>query len=777
MRSSCRVLLLFTFVACRGSHGNRPDASIDGAPGGSPDAPIDASVDAPIDASIDGAVGPVTCPPLMAPRIATAGSPTGVAVADVNGDGKPDLLVTLRYVPGDSGPGSVLEVRLGNGDGSFQPGQQTAIDDGGPIGPVVADIDGDGNLDVVIALSERNASAVQVVLGDGHGHFTAGDRLAGSFVSSVALADLDGDGHTDIITASGSLANGVSILFGTGGGGFAAPIALDDGTAYDSVVIRDVDRDHVPDVVAAGDSLGVFRGLGGRAFAAPFKAGLHADYAHDVAVGDLNGDGIPDIVTASLISTSEVLVVETWLGSGTGTFVRRDEGWYWPDHHSDFPPPFLFRAPFPGVLALGDFDADTQLDIAVTFVHRDVVNFIKGAGTGELASPIEFATGREPSALASADVNGDGRLDLITTDTTHHVEVMLGTPNGMFRAPRGIHSFWNNDGRPLELAIGDIDGDGQLDFAEGTQWFEQRGIGAIRVASSSGGAAAYQLPQPMGDPRFEDLFWRDIDGDGDLDMIASSTSDTLGAVSVFSNPGNGAFGTRVDYNMMKALRDVAVGDLDGDQRPEIVVYAVDVFAQQSSITVLENDGSGNFSTAASIPDGGLLLLHDVNGDGRLDLVTYGSTPSIRVRLGKGDGTFDAPIDTDLGVKFNRLVVADLNGDGVPDLVGDAAPAPLQTLLLTGNGDGTFTSAGTLPAVPGGLVAVADLDHVAPLDIVGGLGVIYRAGDDLRTIDWPMLAVDVRDVTGDGHLDVVGVGFSPQAGPRSNAVFALTSQCP
>jgi hypothetical protein len=66
--------------------------------------------------------------------------------------------------------------------------------------------------------------------------------------------------------------------------------------------------------------------------------------------------------------------------------------------------------------------------------------------------------------------------------------------------------------------------------------------------------------------------------------------------------------------------------------------------------------------------------------------------------------------------------------------------------------------------------------VPPLDLVGRLGVIYRAGSDLRTEDWPMLALDVRDITGDGHPDVLGVGFSAQAGPRSNAVFAIASQC-
>src|SRR5215468_7672562 len=101
---SCRVVLLLALVACGGSHGNRPDASIDGAP----DAAPDASIDGP-DVPIDGAVTPVTCSPLTAPRIATAGLPTGVAVADVNGDGKPDLLVTLQGVPSASGPEAVLE--------------------------------------------------------------------------------------------------------------------------------------------------------------------------------------------------------------------------------------------------------------------------------------------------------------------------------------------------------------------------------------------------------------------------------------------------------------------------------------------------------------------------------------------------------------------------------------------------------------------------------------------------------------------------------------------
>jgi hypothetical protein len=189
---------------------------------------------------------------------------------------------------------------------------------------------------------------------------------------------------------------------------------------------------------------------------------------------------------------------------------------------------------------------------------------------------------------------------------------------------------------------------------------------------------------------------------------------------------------------------------------------------------MKNDGAGNFSALPSFPGNAVRLLQDFNGDGRDDLVNNGSGTSVEVRLSKGDGTFESPIPIDLGVAINALVATDVDGDGVPDLVAGTAT---QTVFLHGNGNGTFTSAGTAPTPPGRLLAVANIDNVPPLDIVGHNGIIYRAGNDMRTEPWSMYATDVRDTNGDGHPDVLGMGFHGFFDvPRTHAAFVLVNPC-
>jgi hypothetical protein len=191
---------------------------------------------------------------------------------------------------------------------------------------------------------------------------------------------------------------------------------------------------------------------------------------------------------------------------------------------------------------------------------------------------------------------------------------------------------------------------------------------------------------------------------------------------------------------------------------------------------LKNDGTGTFSELPSLPpQAAQFQLQDLNGDGRDDLVLSGSNPSIRVRFSNGDGTFGPPIDTDLGFAIGLLAEAniDFDGDGVPDLVGGTAT---QLVFLHGNGDGTFTNAGTAPQPPGGLLTVANIDNVPPVDLVGHSGIIYRAGNQSRTDTWAMYATDVRDATGDGHRDVLGVGFHFFDAPQTHAVFVLENHC-
>jgi hypothetical protein len=114
-----------------------------------------------------------------------------------------------------------------------------------------------------------------------------------------------------------------------------------------------------------------------------------------------------------------------------------------------------------------------------------------------------------------------------------------------------------------------------------------------------------------------------------------------------------------------------------------------------------------------------------------------------------------------------LVAADVDGDGVPDLGGGIAG---QTIVLTGNGDGTFETAPSLPAAPSRLLALADLDNRPPLDIVGSTGAIYRAGSDTRTETWTITAAALSDADGDGHLDPFGIEG------RAHDLSVLASQC-
>jgi len=704
---------------------------------------------------------------MMAPRIATAGVPTAVAIGDIDGNSTRDLVVT--------DPPS-LDVLRGNGDGTFQPATSTLI--GGGVSPVIADIDGDGDQDVVVALAGESASAVQIVLGDGAGGFTLGARLPGSFTTSVAVGDLDRNGKPDIVAASLGVSSGLAIHLGIGGGAFAPPVALDATSSYDSVTIADVDGDQRLDLVAPGGmpgifgELAVFAGTGDGTFEAPFRASTASNYATRAAVGDLDGDGLTDIVTAGWVANDEALTVESWLGSGT-TFTHRSALWRGPDLKSDYPPPNEFRG-FRGVPALGDVDGDGKLDVAVTFQNRNVIGLIRGTGTGDLASFTEFAMNDPgdnetdgPVDLALVDVSGDGRLDLIVPDTTRSIAVVLGSAISTFRAPRGLPSNLVNEGFPTKLAVGDVDGDGLQDFAMGTVGYDNDPFMArifVVRSSHSEVASSYALPTDpdVGNPEHDQVRLRDLDGDGDLDLVVASDRLTQGWLSVFPNVGDGTFGTRVDLASDVAL-DLATGDLDGDARPELVLVGLDA-SGTSAITVYENDGSGALTAQPAFASQGALLLADLNHDSKLDLAEWGSLNAVTVRLGNGDATFGAPIATAMPGVVHHLVVADIDGDGTLDLGAD-------TLELIGHGDGTFTIGASLPAAPGGLLALADLDRTPPIDVVGTLGAIYRAGTASQADAWTITASELRDVTGDGSPDAIGIVR------RANTAFVLSSQCP
>jgi len=285
-----------------------------------------------------------------------------VSVADVNGDGKPDLIVANRYACANTCPNGSLVVRLGNGDGTFQSAVAYDSGGGGAWSVAVDDLNGDGNLDLVVAnecgsSSDCKSSTVAVLLGKGDGTFVTAVAYnsGGQAAMSVAVADVNGDGVPDLQVAdcasSGCATGSVGVLLGLGDGTFA-PVTNHDsgGNQAISVAVADVNGDGHQDLLVANyypnSSIGVLLGKGDGTFLAPVTYNSGGQQPLSVAVADMNGDGKPDILVANITYNASVL-----LGNGDGTFQSALD--------------YASGGSFPHAITSADLNADGEPDLIV----------------------------------------------------------------------------------------------------------------------------------------------------------------------------------------------------------------------------------------------------------------------------------------------------------------------------------------------------------------------------------------------------------------------------
>jgi hypothetical protein len=363
---------------------------------------------------------------------------TSVAVADVNGDGKPDLVVANSCPPNSSTCPSPTDegsvgVLLGNGDGTFRP--PVVYDSGGVLATwvAVADVNGDGKPDLLVTNLCVNTSScangtVSVLLGNGDGTFQAAVAYdsGGIAAESVAVADMNGDRKPDLVVSNctncSTYGDGsVAVLLGNGDGTFQAAHAIDSGGyAPLSIAVADVNGDGKPDVVVgqcSGPTFGCFpgevgvllgNGDGTLQTAVNFSSG--ADVPVAIAVADVNGDGKLDVLVSNQGTDDLHLngAVGVLLGNGDGTFQ----------------PPVIYDAGGVGTagLAVADVNGDGELDVVVTdkvgsCLTVSTVAVLLGNGDGTFQAAAGFCfTGFLPTSVAVADVNGDGRPDLIATN-------------------------------------------------------------------------------------------------------------------------------------------------------------------------------------------------------------------------------------------------------------------------------------------------------------------------------------------------------------------------
>jgi len=344
----------------------------------------------------------------------------------------------------------------------------------------------------------------------------------------------------------------------------------------------------------------------------------------------------------------------------------------------------------PAAVVAADLNGDGQLDLLTANYYSSTVGVLLGTGTGRFGGAALFSTGTGsyPSSLAVADVNGDGHLDVLTANSLlHTVGVLLGTGTGALTS-RTAYSTGDTS-NPRCLAVADVNGDGYLDVLTANTGSNTVGV-LLSTGTGSFGAVATYATGPLSGPL--SLAVADVNGDGHPDVLtANSTAD---AVGVLLGTSNGGFGAVTPY---------AVG---ANSRPFAVAVA------------------------------------DVNGDGQLDVLTANSgTGTAGVLLGTGTGRFDAvrtystgPASQPLG-----LAVADMNGDGYPDLLAATASSPTVCLLL-GTGTGRFGGASTYSAGPNSYphnLTAADVNGDGKLDLLTANSGNNTAGVLLSTI--PLLA--------------------------------------
>jgi hypothetical protein len=347
-----------------------------------------------------------------------------VFMEDVNGDHKLDMVVIATE--NDWAGDGVVVVLLGNGDGTFQPPVSYGTGGYAPGSGAIADINGDGKPDIVVSnCSTQNDSCegdiwVGVLLGNGDGTFQSPqtyDAGGSGFFSSLAVADVNGDGKpdvlvTDCLNSSNCSSAAVSVLLGNGDGTFQPPVAYRVPWQPNSVVVADLNGDGKPDLIVGDSVVSVLLGNGDGTFQPAVTYNLDGA-ASSVAVADVNGDGIPDVLAVNPSWNT----VNVLLGNGDGTFQSAQA----------YPAVSPFSPVGPHQIVLSDINGDGKLDVVVAL---DGVGLLLGNGDGTFGPMTLYDFGQGWESIAVGDVNGDKKPDVASFDSYSTVLSALLNNNG-----------------------------------------------------------------------------------------------------------------------------------------------------------------------------------------------------------------------------------------------------------------------------------------------------------------------------------------------------------
>ena len=780
-----------------------------------------------------GAFGPgVTASDITADN----GNTREVAVGDVDGDGD------LDFVAGNQG---INRIYLNNGTAdpwNGVSGSDITADASNTFSAALGDVDGDGDLDLVVGNYDHQVNRLYLNNGtsDPWNGVSGSDITAdGHSTVSLALGDVDGDGDLDLVVGNYQQANRLYLNNGTSdpwNGVSGSDITADNHSTF-SVALADVDNDGDLDLVAGND--GNNRLYLNNGTSDPWNGVSGSDITADnqttrsMALGDVDGDGDLDLVVGNFQQANRLYLnngtASPWNGvSGSDitadSYSTRSVTLGDVDGDGDLDlisgnsaqPNRLYlnngtEGPWNGVsssditvdnhftesVALGDVDGDDDLDLVAGnygqvnrfYLNNGTVNPWNGISGSDITTNCYDLT-----SVALGDVDGDGDLDFVAGNYEGVVN-RLYLNNGSTDPWNGVNGsdIGTDTHYTSSVVLGDVDGDGDLDLVTGNLDVNDGNIrGATNYLFLNNGTSdpwdGVSGREITADSHVtRSMALGDVDGDGDLDLVVGNyqQADRLYLNNGTNDPWNGVSGSNITPDLRNTT-SVALGDVDGDGDLDIVVGNRN---GQTNRLYLNNgtsdpwNGVSGSDITNDISDTNSIALGDVDGDGDLDLVSGNWNQPNRLYLNNGTDSpwnnVSSTVITTRSYKTQFVVLGDVDVDGDLDLVtGDYGHAN-QLYLNNGTADpwdGVEGSNITANSYSTTTVAMGDVDSDGDLDLIEGIvfrisqlylnqvypsPVVGWAGMDINADAYNTLSVALGDLDGDGDLDVVAGNYRGQ----------------
>lgn len=672
---------------------------------------------------------------------------TDVALGDFNADGILDAAVTNQN-------SNDVSVMLGAGDGTFGPATRYPV--GGPRRIVAGDFNLDGRPDLAV-VNQSGVDPLSIMIGQGDGTFTQSTMSVPGGVNTMEAGDLNNDGKVDLVILYGQFNAGSYVkLISLGDGTFSVSAQIPTVSIPNGVTVADVDRDGLNDVVVgAYNTIAVHRGTGGGQFAAAVNYST-AFWNYSVQVADMNLDGRPDLLS---VYTTEYPTpgapdgfVQVMLALPGGGFAA---GTAWP------------TGSYPGKALVADFDRDGRPDVAVA--GQGGIDILRGQAGGSLATSKSYNAGSFANGIAAGDLDGDGVLDLAVAShssaqaaavdglfafhgagdgtfgqpridslayagsvvqgdfdedghedfalmhsyLTPHVSIVHGNGNGTFGAVQSRDFTGSN---PTGMVSADFNHDGHLDVAVSVDR-----AAVVFLGTGTGGLGA-PVSYPAGDTHTT-IAVGDLNEDGNPDLVLNNQFNDN--VSVIWGFGDGTFSEHTRYTTGRNPEGISVADVDGDGHPDMVVGIRHTTLLNSGLAYVRNLGNYVFAPPVSVFWGGTTAprtaVADLNADGRVDVVAWGDQSNdVSVFLGQGGGTFGPRVVFPSGDFPVTLKIADVTGDARLDLVvGDRSSTDIA--VFEGNGGGGFAPRRRYGTFSPGEIDLGDFNEDGTLDVVVAAG--------------------------------------------------------